>query len=348
MTALASAHSIRTTPRLHCALCGQLGEPLYTRLQDRLFGVLGTWRLGKCSNPRCGLIWMDPMPLAEDISNAYHSYYTHDDRAAAGPEGPVKRAYHAIKRGYLASRYGYCIRSGRDVWSRLGWLLYLVPIRRGKVDNEARLLTSRPGGKLLDVGCGSGAWLSDMRDLGWEVRGLDFDAAAIAIAIGRGLQVDHGQLETQRYPDESFDAITLNHVIEHVPDPFATMAECCRILKRGGQLIVFTPNSASLGHQLFKESWRGLEPPRHLHLFCPNSMGAGLSRAGFTHFEVRTMNSAYVWQHSLDLWAGHADARQHRRFRLKVWALLLTLIEQAMLVLRPDAGECLAVVATKS
>ena len=347
MTALTSAPSIRTTARSQCALCGQLGEPLYTDLEDRLFGVLGKWTLARCSERRCSLIWMDPMPIEADLGKAYHSYYTHDDRAAIGPENLLKRAYVAIKRGYLASRYGYHAGSKRGVSRCLGWLLYLFPIRRGGVDSEVRYLCARPGGRLLDIGCGSGAWLSDMRDLGWEVRGLDFDAEAVAVAVRRGIEVDHGPLEAQRYPDESFEAITLNHVIEHLPDPFATLAECRRILKPSGHLMVVTPNSASLGHQLFKEAWRGLEPPRHLHLFCPSSMRAGLERAGFSQFEVRTVNSDYLLMHSLGLWARLAEPGRQLPMGLKVVSHLLTILEQAMLVARPELGECLVVQAPK-
>jgi hypothetical protein len=111
--------------------------------------------------------------------------------------------------------------------------------------------------------------------------------------------------------------------------------------------MVYTPNTASLGHQLFKKSWRGLEPPRHLYLFCPKSMRAGLSRAGFSHFDVRTVNSCYIWRYSVGLWAWRTDVGAQLPFGLKVVSQLLAIFEQALLVLRPDVGECLAVRATK-
>lgn len=345
--AVTSTRTIRTGPSGHCALCGRLGEPLYTDLQDRLFGVDGRWHLSRCSDPQCGLVWLDPMPVTEDIGHAYESYYTHTAAEHAGAKSLPARVYRAVKRSYLASRYGYCTTADSRAGSCLGWLLYLFPIRRSGVDDEVRRLRACPGGRLLDVGCGSGEWLAKMRDLGWQVSGLDFDTQAVAVATRRGLQVTQGPLEAQRYPDESFDAITLNHVIEHVPDPVATLAECRRILKRGGQLMLFTPNSASLGHLLFKKSWRGLEPPRHLHLFCPNSMRAGLSRAGFSHFDVRTVNSRYLWRYSVRLWAHRAEPGHRMPLRLKVAPQLLATVEQAMLVIRPDVGECLAVRAVK-
>ncbi len=344
---LASTRTIGTEPLGHCALCGRLGEPLYTNLQDRLFGAAGRWQFSRCCDPQCRLIWLNPMPVAEDIGHAYESYYTHAPVQQAEPKSLPARAYHAVKRSYLASRYGYRTAADSSAGRCLGWLLYLFPIRRSDVDDEVRRLRACPGGRLLDVGCGSGEWLAKMRDLGWQVSGLDFDAQAVAVATRRGLQVTQGLLEAQRYPDESFDAITLNHVIEHLPDPVATLAECRRVLKRGGQLMVFTPNTASLGHLLFRSAWRGLEPPRHLYLFCPDSIGAGLSRAGFSHFDVRTVNSRYIWRYSVRLWAHRSEPGQPVPLGLKVVSQLLTTMEQAMLVVRPDVGECLAVRAVK-
>lgn len=287
------------------------------------------------------------MPLQEDLGQAYRGYYTHDDRSTTASANFLKCAYALIKGAYLKSQYGYGVASKCGWSSRLGWLLYLFPVRRGGVDSAVRYLRACPGGRLLDVGCGSGGWLSDMRDLGWEVRGLDFDADAVAVAARRGLEVDYGPLGAQRYPDESFDAITLNHVIEHLPDPFETLAECRRILKPGGHLIVITPNSSSLGHRFFKEAWRGLEPPRHLHLFGPRSLRAGLKRAGFSKFDVRTVSSDYLLIHSLRLWAHSDQSSQILPFWLMVAGHLLTMVEQTMLILRPEVGECIVARANK-
>ena len=345
MTCLDSSPLIRATTKSRCALCGNLGEPLYSNLEDKLFGVSGMWGLARCSDRLCGLVWLNPMPLAEDLKLAYRDYYTHAGPTPARHENVLKRAYRAIKRDYLGSRYGY--RTQRVPLGSWGWLLYLFPLRRTGVESDVRYLAAVPGGRLLDVGCGSGAWLADMRELGWEVRGIDFDAEAVVVAARRGLAVDRGSLEQQCYPDATFDVITLNHVIEHLPDPQATLAECLRLLTPGGHLILVTPNCDSLGHLLFKQAWRGLEPPRHLHLFCPNSMRKGLRRAGFSQFEVRTVNSPYILRGSLSLRVRLAEGGRHLKALLSTTSYLLALIEQAMIAVRPDLGECLVVRATK-
>jgi SAM-dependent methyltransferase len=85
---------------------------------------------------------------------------------------------------------------------------------------------------------------------------------------------------------EQFDAIIINHVIEHVFDVVALSAECFRLLKVGGRVVIVTPNGESLGHQKFQKDWRGLEPPRHIHIFSANSLNTLLLKAGFAHIDV--------------------------------------------------------------
>ncbi|MEN3036859.1 MAG: class I SAM-dependent methyltransferase [Candidatus Methanosuratincola petrocarbonis] len=103
-----------------------------------------------------------------------------------------------------------------------------------------------------------------------------------------GLEVIGGNLEAAEFPSRHFDAITMNHVIEHVPDPIGTLKECCRVLKPGGKLVVVTPNIGSMGYQVFGEHWRGLEVPRHLHLFSPRSLRTCAERAGLRVSDLRT------------------------------------------------------------
>lgn len=344
---------IRTRTQPNCALCGSSGDLLYSEQQDRLFGVDGSWSLTKCSSQFCGLIWMNPMPLSEDIGKAYETYYTHASQdGASQPGGVLKQLYQKIKRGYLAGEYGYQTSPKSTLFEVLGKLLYLFPVRRSDVDDDIRCLHAVPHGLLLDIGCGSGDWLVSMRELGWEVEGVDFDENAVKAAMLKGLRVHCGTLDAQDYPDECIDAITLNHVIEHVPDPVATLIECRRILKKDGRLILYTPNSASLGHRLFGEHWRGLEPPRHLHLFSPSSIRALLLLAGFPEPCVSTVNSGYLWEHSFRLYRGSIGSgpRPGLRGRLvkKAVPYLLTLLEQAVLVYKPEVGECLAVQAGKT
>jgi ubiquinone/menaquinone biosynthesis C-methylase UbiE len=101
-------------------------------------------------------------------------------------------------------------------------------------------------GRLLDIGCGDGEFSCRIKKRGWTVDGLDFDTVAARLAEERhGLKVNICSVEEMAYPDDSFDAVTMNHVIEHLVDPLAVLRNVHRVLKPGGSFIVVTPNAKS-------------------------------------------------------------------------------------------------------
>jgi len=290
------------------------------------------------------------MPIAEDVGKAYTNYYTHSTHGQTGRAGRLKELYRAMKRGYLAGKFQYAPASVPGLARFLGKLLCLFPIRRGQVDDEVRYLSAVPQGRLLDVGCGSGEWLVTMRELGWQVEGVDFDSGAIKVAKQNGLEACIGSLEQQQYPASRFDAVTLNHVIEHVPDPVLTLSECCRILKPGGKLVLCTPNGSSLGRRLFKEDWRGLEPPRHLHIFSTTNAVRLLELSGFSRVRVVPQVSCFVIQKSLWLKWGKAEwfkAPRLNNFLARMVAHVINGVEFCLTKWNPALAECMAVIAVK-
>lgn len=288
------------------------------------------------------------MPVAADLAEAYVGYYTHQQVQEETSPGLLKRLSAWAKSGYHRHQYRYDL-SPNPPWSRAAHaLLHLLPIRRGFADAEVRFLPSLPGGRLLDVGCGAGAWLAAMQARGWEVHGVDFDPQAVAAAQAHGLPVALGSLEAQALPSASFDAVTLNHVVEHLPDPVSTLRECHRVLRPGGQLVVSTPNGTSLGHRLLGRSWRGLEPPRHLHVFNFPALESALRQAGFTRMCLHGHVSPYVINESLLTRLAHADGTRPRRLPLQ-WRLAGALIVGGELLLsdlRPAATDCVTAIAT--
>ena len=348
MTEPSEQGQIRAAPQPRCILCGSEGRHDYLEQRDRLFGAPGTWNLKRCVNDECGLMWLDPMPLVEDIGKAYARYYTHASRAGSGRGGFLKRMLERIKLEYLANKYNYANGSRSFVSRFTGWLMYLFPIRRRGLEGDVRFLKAMPGGKVFDVGCGSGDWLAFMRDLGWQVAGMDFDENAVKVARSRGLDVTCGALEQGNLASGSFDAVTLSHVIEHVPDPVGTLAECLRILKPGGTLVLFTPNALSLGHRIFKQDWRGLEPPRHLNIFSTRSMRPLLELAGFKKITVRPHMAGSVMYESVLLRRGVIGASSGRRKGSAAWMMhLLTFVELCLLKWEASAGDCVAAIAVK-
>ena len=342
---------IRTRPTPDCNLCGTKGQDLHRRLKDRMYGANGEWDLKRCPNPQCGLIWLDPMPLEADIGKAYQSYYTHKDDSFPNDDKKSfpKRLYSKIKAAYLSLQYGY--KFPLLIWERYLWpILYLHPVRRAAVDSSVFFLSAQPDGRLLEVGCGSGQKLKKMQELGWEVEGIDFDRAAVNNARSKGLKVCIGTLESQSYPNDYFDAVTMNHLIEHVYDPLKLVSDCYRILKPGGRLVAMTPNAKSWGSSMFKEDLRGWEPPRHLHIFTPLSIRSLCEKAGFKKLKVTTTVSGlgyyFIASRSLKRQNRYSeDSIQTRSTRF--WASGMQFVGWAILKVWPHAGEGVVLVAEK-
>lgn len=265
-----------------CHVCGAAGTVLHEGARDWLFGAPGEWRYRRCG--ACGLVWQDPMVTPEDVGRLYQSYYTHARPADTG-QSAARRLYRSAQRGHLANRYGYETTHWSD--RVLGLLLALHPGRRADADFLAQYLPASARGRLLDVGCGHGAMLTQMREFGWQAEGIEFDEAAAAVARARGFRVALGTVFTADVPASTFDAVTMSHVIEHVHDPIATLRRCRELLVPGGTLVAITPNAESWGHRTFGQAWRGLEPPRHLHVFSQRALAGAAEAAGFSAVSVR-------------------------------------------------------------
>lgn len=258
--------TMRTVTVAQCRLCGSTGVTPMAEQPDRLFGAPGRWGFRQCPDPACGLWWLDPQPVAEDLPLAYRTYYTHQAPGGAARQECMEEAYLARRHGVPPGPDGIPPRC-----HRLSLLLFLLPHRRMVFDFPYRQLRGRPPGRLLEVGCGNGRLLTLLQRWGWEVAGVDFDGNAVEHARQRGMAVRQGDLASQNYADASFDVVLTHHVLEHLPDPEATLREVFRILRPGGLALMVTPNAASLGRRVFGMHWRGWEPPRHLHLFNPVS-----------------------------------------------------------------------------
>ncbi len=257
---------IRASSQSSCFLCGSGGLFVYERLTDRLFDAPGMWGFRRCKNPDCGLVWLDPMPLEEDLSKAYETYYTH------GEEQGIARDSIDLSR---------FVKTGVErIYNLLLWTTTLGFERHHL--NLMYLHRSRPG-RLLEIGCGNGQRLALLKELGWTVEGQEVDAKAAAVAqAASGVTIHVGALRALPLAEHTFDAIVMNHVIEHVHDPTTLMARCRELLKPDGQMMLVTPNIRSYGHRQFGRSWLGIDPPRHLHLFSTETLTAVAKKAGFS------------------------------------------------------------------
>lgn len=350
-------NNIRTFSQTKCCLCGTKGSSLYRGLRDFLFGVPGEWNLRKCSNPECELLWLDPMPIAEDIPKLYSSYYTHTH--ANNLPAWLIRIVKNIEASIWASAFEYEVGSQAPVFKGLGWALSRSRSLRERTARMVMWLKASQRGGLLDVGCGSGLFMREMRDLGWDVTGIEPDYRAACIAREDfGLDVYQSSIEEAGFADCTFDAITMNNVLEHLFDPLRTLAECRRILKSKGRLVILTPNATSIGHRYFKRDWRGLEPPRHFFLFNPQNIRHAIEYAGLCVEYMGTVLQG----------AGSILARSHelRHFRLLegcvrdsyvrclgeqsrplIKCILYQLWESLSIIANPQIGEEILAIATK-
>jgi 2-polyprenyl-3-methyl-5-hydroxy-6-metoxy-1,4-benzoquinol methylase len=263
-----------------CPVCGSATRTLlHAALADDSFrAVAGSWSLWRCGG--CGNGYLDPRPDRASIGQAYQRYYTHaaTPTAAAPALSWRGRVRLWMEDGYLQRRYG----APRPATALGAWLYGgLLPWRHASDTRWRHLPGPGRGRRLLDLGCGDGAFLRQAQAGGWQVQGLDPDPQAVAEARRQGLPVREGGLEALAGQAGAFDLITLSHVIEHVHDPAALLADCHRLLKPGGSLWLATPNLDAGGHALFGRHWRGLEAPRHLVLFHEDGLRRLLAAAGF-------------------------------------------------------------------
>lgn len=324
-----------------CPLCDGNGESLYAGLRDYLYETPGRWSLMQCRNASCGLLWLEPRPTDKELRLAYQSYYTHENNTVPSSSSTATLKSWIIN-GYLGARYGYKRETTSFIQRIISSLVYLLPALRQRFDMRVRKLSARECGRVLDIGCGSGEWLQYMQNFGVEVQGLEVDPRAANVARSRGLPVHIGPLENAGFSKHAFDTVTLSHVIEHVASPQDLLQQCNRILRPGGLLVVTTPNSSSFGHRIFGQHWRGLEPPRHLHLLNQKNLRTMVETAGCAVMRCETFaHSDSIVRQSLS--TAMRARRAHAPSSLPLWGRLcvrlLSMLEICALPLRPQLGE---------
>ena len=252
-------------------------------------GVHNVSRLVRCVG--CGLVYVNPRPALEELERRYERSYFHNSDPTFG---------------------GYEDYEGdaKDI---------LRTFRRRMPSLARHLGGANP--RLLDVGCATGAFLEVAREAGWRGEGVDISEYALSRAQEKGFDVHRGTLPGVLLPAESYDLLTLWDVIEHVPDPTATLAECRRALRPGGILAISTPDAGSLLARVLRGRWLGFRSlDEHLYFFSRRTLSAMLAEAGF---EVREIRSAGKY---LTL----ARLVERLRFYTRIGAVLLRTADRAM------------------
>lgn len=326
-----------------CPLCGDTDGQVLARVPDRFCGGPGLFSVLRCAS--CGLLRQEPrVPLAH-IGAYYPDAYPAHSRTRAPAES---RGRTVVWR----RRWLDWVAANRPGPRDIGWrrTVGLWPARLFSLSRRLRfnpLATPGAGRKLLDIGCGSGDYLAEMAALGWRTAGLEPDPQAAALARERGLAVVTGAL-----PDQAadlpgpFDAITLRMVIEHLPDPSATLRAARNLLAPGGVLVVQTVYSDGWWARLAGPYWFHLDQPRHYMLYTRAHLRAILRASGWRPVAAYDFSSTTSWTRSVDYrlaegpfgeWLGRFDRRGWAH-KLAAWPLAVL-----DLLGRGDAGMMIAV-----
>jgi 2-polyprenyl-3-methyl-5-hydroxy-6-metoxy-1,4-benzoquinol methylase len=233
-----------------CPLCNHstTGARQLHTFKSEVNGIRLQTTLVQCES--CNHVFCDPQPTWEEVAPFYGQGTFYEVQNAAN-----RFDFEAVEQ-LIASRYD-------DATKRFNHVLV------------------HPGGRYLDVGSGGGLMVAAMQRLGMVAEGVEPRADAVAYCRAAGLKVHCGNLPDAQFPPDTFDCVSLYHVLEHVPDPIDLLIECHRVLKPGGELVVGVPNYQSLLCQLLGWGWQGIDQPRHLHQFTDETLRLAGEKAGF-------------------------------------------------------------------
>jgi 2-polyprenyl-3-methyl-5-hydroxy-6-metoxy-1,4-benzoquinol methylase len=267
--------TVVSQPVVYCPVCQSDQTHFALKIKD--FSVSGEFfEVLECS--RCSLRFTKNTPSADQMGRYYQSenYISHSNTK----KGLVNRLYHIVRNHTMASKFHL-------------------------LEKVTKLQSARH----LDIGAGTGAFVQYMNKKGWKSIGVEPDAEARRQAI---LHHDTSLLaaeEMDSFPPESFDAITLWHVLEHVHDLYPYMSQIKKMLNTRGVVLIAVPNYTSYDGRKYGSAWAAYDVPRHLYHFSPDAMRWLLQEAGFQLVEEVPMwwDSFYISLLS-EKYAGHSSA----------------------------------------
>ncbi|MGZ3852620.1 MAG: class I SAM-dependent methyltransferase [Flavisolibacter sp.] len=196
-------------------------------------------------------------------------------------------------------------------------------VRNYTLNKKAGLVISRTTkqGKLLDLGAGIGAFVNTMKQKGWDTTGIEPDEGARQQAK-KLFNIELKETDSlQQLKENSFDAITLWHVLEHVHQLHPYIQRLSALLKPTGKLFIAVPNYQSLDGSIYKTYWAAYDVPRHLYHFTPKAIDVLMREHGlrliakrpmwFDSFYISLLSSKYKNGKTNWLGAGVAGVRSN-------------------------------------
>ena len=280
------------TETVNCLVCGSnMSEVSLKGLKDFEYGVSGVYQLRRCTI--CEQVFLSPRPVEEDLllcyPTDYHGYHTSDFSSIYG----VLTSWQ-MKRRFMHYR---------------------------------RLLGDQPA-NILDVGCGDGSVLKAIlrHCPKWQTFGVEFKPEIAQIGRTEGLVIFTGTLEDCDFPENYFDLLIMNHLIEHLSDPLRTVRKACALLKPGGHIVGEVPNYDSIDRRISGKWWGGHHAPRHLFQFTPKRITSLFERAGLQTVKISPEMHTGHWALSFqNFFQSHGIAVKLRNGRAFYYPLLLIL-----------------------
>lgn len=221
------------------------------------------FEIWECKN--CSLRFTQNVPEEENIGRYYQSenYISHSDTS----KGLINSLYHQVRKRTL--------------------------VQKRKLIEKT---TGKSSGNILDVGAGTGAFLNEMKNANWNCTGIEPDKNAREKAAELyNLNLKEAE-KLYSLAAQTFDAITLWHVLEHVHQLHKYIEQLKHLLSKDGKLFIAVPNYTSVDAKIYDAFWAAYDVPRHLYHFSPKAMKILLNAHGLKLEKTKPMwfDSVYV------------------------------------------------------
>lgn len=244
-----------------CPWCESENNSSFLKLKD-YFLSQEDFEIYECNN--CNLLFTAPCPSPSEIGRYYKSedYLSHNEEK----KGLFAKIYNIVKKNNIKNKYNIATNG----------CMHSINI--------------------LDIGCGIGDFLHYAKRNGCSITGIEPDNEARKIAEKKLYCNILSPEELQNLPDNSFDIVTMWHVLEHVADLKTEIYHLQRILRKDGRLVLALPNYKSYDAEYYKDKWAAYDVPRHLNHFSQNSISNIFYNTKLQHIDTKPLkwDSFYI------------------------------------------------------
>jgi len=259
-----------------CPYCASGKINVFLTAPNRLTNKKGVFFLSKCAD--CGLVFQSPRIKEEYIGDYYTNELGYYHLPPRNKERKVffsfikKFVYHQT----LINHYNYINLGKQNIFLKTITSLFKRKMKIGLMPNFVK------NGNLLEIGCSHGGRLEELKNIGWNVLGVEMNKKSAEFAQKeKGLNIQIKKIEELSFKKNSFDVVIMSMVLEHLYDPLGTLKRITSWLKPDGQLLFSIPYFEGFEFSVFREYSYGLQLPTHITFFNKKSLEAYLNQLGY-------------------------------------------------------------------